>query len=802
MSLAGMAKYARVYATRGWVCVPSVVGPRTLAALRHAVADVTASASTATDSTDAFDLAAGHTAATPSLRKVKRPHLWHPAFNAVIQHPLVLDVVQALLAPSPPPSEHSDGPRRKSPIAERTFAPARTATMAADRAMTMGLRFHGDKVVIKPPLGGGQPVVCHQDWAFYPHTNDDLCTVSVVLYDMLLHAGGLAYVPGSHRGPLFSHHARVPARPDNGAAFVGGIDDDAFDPLDVRWEAPECPAGSIVVHHARTVHASPLNMSQFPRPLLLLQYATADAWPLQQHPRGAWGIDPPLHTGSTAALCDDWVMYQRGIVRGEGTHVARLADVPASMPEPWPHRGKVGALYTQLDHVEQLDRGTLDVARANMRVVKTRSAADVADDDRQMSRNLESTLSVRHNRFSSVWRASHPQPTGHADPEASPLEWDRLLQFVGTGPYGSLAAFPRIRHLLLGALDAALDTGGSSADGDVDDDDVYDALHRCFHGEVVPSDDYATAKGWARERSQARADEIVAIARGAAGNTWDAAAAMLDIGCADGHITARIGRGLDMRPGNVHGCDSRASMLAGGRMSEGGFTFSALDAAADEPGAPWRLANADTASAAARLLPYDDAAFDLVTCLMTLHHVRNLKHHLDEVCRVLKPGGLFVFREHNCVSAGMADVLDIVHGLHYRVWPAASEPNYRARGWLGDNFKSWYQPAGAWHRSVTAAGLVPVASADNGSAQHVQVVPAPGAGMHAGGVAAPLLAPAAHLCVADPADVVAASVSDDPAMARYSGAQHSNVHRHHRQRARFHDPKGVFFGVYAKPALA
>jgi hypothetical protein len=55
------------------------------------------------------------------------------------------------------------------------------------------VRWQGDKVVIKMPRVG-QPVACHQDWAFYPHTNDDLCTVSVVLEDMCLDRGGLCYV--------------------------------------------------------------------------------------------------------------------------------------------------------------------------------------------------------------------------------------------------------------------------------------------------------------------------------------------------------------------------------------------------------------------------------------------------------------------------------------------------------------------------------------------------------------------------------------------------------------------------------
>ena len=40
------------------------------------------------------------------------------------------------------------------------------------------------------------------------------------------------------------------------------------------------PAGSITIHHARTVHGSATNTSGKPRRLLLHQYRAADAWPL------------------------------------------------------------------------------------------------------------------------------------------------------------------------------------------------------------------------------------------------------------------------------------------------------------------------------------------------------------------------------------------------------------------------------------------------------------------------------------------------------------------------------------------
>ena len=42
----------------------------------------------------------------------------------------------------------------------------------------------------------------------------------------------------------------------------------------------EMPAGSISVHHTRTLHGSTLNTSEEPRRMLFFQYAAVDAWPL------------------------------------------------------------------------------------------------------------------------------------------------------------------------------------------------------------------------------------------------------------------------------------------------------------------------------------------------------------------------------------------------------------------------------------------------------------------------------------------------------------------------------------------
>src|SRR5439155_1663985 len=116
------------------------------------------------------------------------------------------------------------------------------------------------------------PVEWHQDWAFYPHTNDDLLAVGVMLDDCRLENGPLLVVPGSHRGPVWDHHA--------GGSFCGAVDPAAIAREIERAVPLTGRAGSMSVHHGRLLHGSAQNVSDLPRALLLYEYAAADPWPL------------------------------------------------------------------------------------------------------------------------------------------------------------------------------------------------------------------------------------------------------------------------------------------------------------------------------------------------------------------------------------------------------------------------------------------------------------------------------------------------------------------------------------------
>ena len=66
-------------------------------------------------------------------------------------------------------------------------------------------------------------------------------------------------------------------------------------------------------------------------------------------------------------------------------------------------------------------------------------------------------------------------------------------------------------------------------------------------------------------------------------------------------------------------------------------------------------------------LPYEDKSQDLITILMVLHHVKDLKGMLAEAARVLKADGQLVIREHDCDGANVMALVNIEHNIYERV---------------------------------------------------------------------------------------------------------------------------------------
>ena len=264
------------YHEYGYLGVENVLNAAELTELRRVTDEFVEKSRTVTQHTDVFDLEPGHTAENPRLRRLKDPIKQHPYYDQTLRHPKILDIVSQLIGP--------------------------------------GLRSNGNKLNMKY-AEFGSPVEWHQDWSFYPHTNDDLLAVGIALDPMTMENGCLLVIPGSHKGPVIDHHSK------SRGVFVGAVTDEDF------TAAGAVPillnAGGISIHHVRTLHGSAPNTSPNPRRLLLLQYCAIDAWPL-------------MGFGS-------WDAFNATIVRGEPTRVARVTNVPVRMPVPAGEKG--GSIY-------------------------------------------------------------------------------------------------------------------------------------------------------------------------------------------------------------------------------------------------------------------------------------------------------------------------------------------------------------------------------------------------------------------------------------------------------------------------
>ena len=234
----------------GAIVVPDVLTPEEVAELR-AVTDGFVERAREVAAHDAvYDLEDSHTPESPRVRRIKAPHLHHEAYARLVRHPGIVAVLQDLWGPD--------------------------------------IRFDTAKLNMKS-AGFGAAVEWHQDWAFYPHTNDDLAAVGVMMDDVEMENGPLLIIPGSHKGPVFDHHAE--------GKFCGAMDPSKRE-VDYAKAIPLTgKAGSITVHHVRAVHGSAPNLSNRDRRLLLFQFRAADAWPLLGFPEGLEAYDALMVAG-------------------------------------------------------------------------------------------------------------------------------------------------------------------------------------------------------------------------------------------------------------------------------------------------------------------------------------------------------------------------------------------------------------------------------------------------------------------------------------------------------------------------
>ena len=257
----------QTYKDDGYVVASNVLARNEVVALQKLTDEFIEQSRRVTASDEVFDLEDGHTPERPRLRRLQKPEQRHPLYESLFRHKGIIAALQQLLGPD--------------------------------------VRHRGLKLNLKPG-GGGEPVEWHQDWAFYPHTNDDVLALAIMLDDVTMENGPMLVVPGSHKGPTYNHH-------QNGI-FAGAITDPAAEEVYKRAVPVLGKAGDVSIHHARLLHGSASNMSDKYRRLLFVTARAVDAWPLIEK----------IELDAFDAM----------IMAGEPTLVPRMVDAPIRMPYP------------------------------------------------------------------------------------------------------------------------------------------------------------------------------------------------------------------------------------------------------------------------------------------------------------------------------------------------------------------------------------------------------------------------------------------------------------------------------------
>lgn len=263
------------YRQNGFLFIKNALTTQQLTRLQEVTESLIRESATVTNSNERFDLDDGHTASNPRLTRIKLPHTLDQIYWETIRSENILSLIKPLIGDN--------------------------------------IRLHTSKLNTKASAGG-TAVEWHQDWAFYPHTNDDLLAVGIMLEDVTEESGPLMAIPGSQKGPILDH--------SRDGIFCGAID-----PTDPMFDIEKAhsitgPAGSLSIHHVRTLHGSAPNHSKTARKILFYECIAADAWPISGGVSGYNGL-------SQQQL---WEGMNSRIVCGEQPRTARVETVPVLMP--------------------------------------------------------------------------------------------------------------------------------------------------------------------------------------------------------------------------------------------------------------------------------------------------------------------------------------------------------------------------------------------------------------------------------------------------------------------------------------
>ena len=260
------------YFSEGYILLEKIIGDEWISRLRDATNEMVEQSRSVTKSDSVWDIEPDHTASSPRLRRVSNPVEHHPVFWEYVTKSPLPDIVADLVG--------SD------------------------------VKFHHSKLNFKWAKGG-EAVKWHYDIGFWPHTNYSPLTVGTYIYDCGVDNGPLQVLPRSHVAiePMLDQC-------DARGEWAGCVASSDLEKLDLTKAVTLAgPAGSLTIHNCRTLHASPKNLSDTGRPLLLYTMTAADAFPYTVNPLR------PKH--------------DQAIIRGQPAQWADHDARPCRMPPDW-----------------------------------------------------------------------------------------------------------------------------------------------------------------------------------------------------------------------------------------------------------------------------------------------------------------------------------------------------------------------------------------------------------------------------------------------------------------------------------
>ena len=280
------------YKEKGYLIVENVIPPKKLKTLQDLTNDFVEKSKHIKENNEIFDIAENHSVNNPKLRRLKNPHQIHRTYESITKDNCILDLVSQLIGNN--------------------------------------LRRDHTKLNFKA-AHGGDAIEWHQDWAFYPHTNDDILEVGIFLDDCGEDNGPLMAIPGSHLGPLDDHH--------HNGYFIGAVDPKKSH-YDINTaETFLAKAGAISLHHVRSLHGSKKNNSNKSRRMLFVGYTAADSWPL----KGILDLGLKATSSEKDFIKNIYQVYESNIVKGEPCLEARVINNPIKMP--YPPAPSVGSIF-------------------------------------------------------------------------------------------------------------------------------------------------------------------------------------------------------------------------------------------------------------------------------------------------------------------------------------------------------------------------------------------------------------------------------------------------------------------------